>query len=150
VSALRPAGVAATVVVGQPDDRSFVPNLDQRTPDATRLSGPAGVALDGAHLVVADAENHRVLIWNAPPDASGKPADLVLGQADFTAPRPTHGRDASRPRDGYGAADADGFFSPAGVASDGKRLFVADRLNHRVLVWRAFPTRNGQPADAVL
>src|SRR5690606_38175173 len=40
--------------------------------------------------------------------------------------------------------------SPRGLDSDGTRLLVADTLNNRVLAWTAFPTRLGQPADAVL
>jgi sugar lactone lactonase YvrE len=140
---------AAAVVLGQPDATSYVPNLDQRTPSAANMSGPSGVALDGTHLVVADTENHRVLIWNAVPTANGTAADLELGQTDFTGRRPNDGRgDANL--DGFSDADADGFFYPVGVASDGTHLFVADRLNHRVLVWNTFPTANGQPADAVI
>lgn len=148
-AALR-SGQAAMTVVGQPDEKSFVPDLDQRTPDAARLSGPSAVSLDGTHLVVADTENHRVLIWSRPPAKPGTPADLVLGQRDFSAHRPNAGRGDDSPKDGYSDAGADGFFYPAGVASDGKHLFVADRLNHRVLVWRTFPTQSGQPADAVI
>jgi hypothetical protein len=140
---------AATVVLGQPDAVSYVANLDQQTPSAARLSGPSGVALDGTHVVVADTENHRVLIWKTVPTVTGAPADLELGQADFTGRRPNHGRGDTN-LDGASDADADGFFYPMGVASDGTHLFVADRLNHRVLVWNTFPTTNGQRADAVL
>jgi sugar lactone lactonase YvrE len=141
--------VVASVVVGQPDVESYVANLDQQTPSATRMSGPAGVALDGTHLVVADSENHRVLIWNAVPTVTGAAADLVLGQTDFSGRRPNRGRgDANG--DGFSDADADGFFYPMGVASDGSHLFVADRLNHRVLAWNSFPTSNGQAADRVI
>ena len=140
----------ARAVVGQPDATSYVPNLDQVSPSAARLSGPAGVALDGTHLIVADSENHRVLVWNKVPAGSGVPADLVLGQSDFTSRRPNHGRGDVSPLDGFSDAAADGMFYPTGVASDGTRLYVADRQNHRVLVWARFPTKSGQPADAVL
>ncbi len=140
---------AASVVLGQPDAMSYVPNLDQMTPSAARLSGPSGVALDGTHLLVSDTENHRVLIWNTVPTSSGAPADVVLGQADFTGRRPNHGNgDANG--DGLSDADATGFFYPTGVASDGTHVFVADRVNSRVLVWNSFPTSNGQAADAVI
>lgn len=142
--------VDATVVVGQPDMASYVPNLDQLTPSAARLSAPGGVALDGIRLIVADTENHRVLVWSTLPQQNGTPASLVLGQADFTGVRPNRGRADASPRDGRSDAAADGFFAPTGVASDGTRLFVADRANNRVLVWNTFPTQNGQPADAVL
>jgi NHL repeat-containing protein len=139
----------ASVVLGQPDAASYVPNLDQQTPSAARMSGPAGIALDGTHLIVADTENHRVLIWNSVPSATATPADLVLGQTDFSGRRPNRGRgDANG--DGFSDSDANGFFYPTGVASDGTHLFVADRLNNRVLVWNHFPTSNGQVADAVI
>lgn len=141
---------AAALVIGQPDMVSYIPNLDQRTPNDSRVSGPGGVALDGTHLIVADTENHRVLIWSSVPTRSGQPADLVLGQADFQGRRPNRGRGDVSPRDGFSDADADGFFEPTGVASNGSRLFVADRLNHRVLIWRTFPSAIGQPADEVL
>jgi hypothetical protein len=141
--------LAASVVLGQPDATSYVFNAGQQGPTAAGMSGPAGVALDGTHLIVSDTENHRVLIWNSIPSATATPADLVLGQATFTTGRPNRGRgDANA--DGYSDANADGFFYPIGVASDGTHLFVADRMNNRVLVWNTFPTSNGQAADAVL
>ncbi len=143
-------GAAATVVLGQTDAQSFVPNLDQHTPSAARLSGPAGVALDGTHLIVADTENHRVLIWNTVPTQTGAAADLVLGQSNFSGNRPNRGRGDLNPQDGFSDADSDGFFAPTGVASDGTHLFVSDRLNHRILGWNTFPTSNGQAADAVI
>jgi hypothetical protein len=140
----------ATVVLGQPDAKSYVPNFDQVSPAADRLSGPGGVALDGTHLIVADTENHRVLIWLKVPVATGAPADIVLGQGDFSGRRPNHGRGDINPVDHFSDADADGFFGPTGVTSDGTHLFVADRLNHRVLGWSTFPVKNGQAADIVI
>src|SRR5260370_1066659 len=50
----------------------------------------------------------------------------------------------------FGEADAAGFCGPPGVAWTGTRLFVADRMNHGILIWRGFPTARGQPADAVM
>jgi sugar lactone lactonase YvrE len=140
---------SASIVVGQPNATSYNPNLGKATAGAGGMSGPAGVALDGTHLIVSDTENHRVLIWNTVPVASGVPADLVLGQIDFTGQLPNHG-DGDTNGDGFSEADGIGFFYPTGVASDGTHLFVADRVNNRVLVWNTFPTENGQPADNVL
>jgi hypothetical protein len=142
-------GPAASVVLGQTNATSYVPNVNQETPSASTLSGPSGVALDGTHLIVADTENHRVLIWNTVPTTTGTAADIVLGQTDFSGRRPNSGRgDASG--DGFSDAAADGFFFPMGVASNGTNLFVVDRMNNRVLVWNTFPTTNGQSADAVI
>ena len=150
VSDIAGGNAQAVAIVGQPDASSYVPNVDQRSPSGSTLSGPGGVALDGTHLIVADTENHRVLVWNKIPTGMGAPADLVLGQPDMSSHLPNRGRGDVAPRDGFSDADADGFFAPTGVASDGTRLAVADRLNHRVLVWTTFPTRSGQPADLVL
>ncbi len=144
------ADAAAFAAVGQPDGGSYFANADLSSPSATSLSGPEGVVLDGTHLVVADTENHRVLIWNTVPTTSDAPADVVLGQADFKGTRPNRARKDVSPLDGFSDVDADGFFYPTGVASDGTHLFVADRFNHRVLAWDSFPTQNGKPADRVL
>ncbi len=140
---------AAATVLGQADFTSFTPNVDQVSPSASTLSGPAGVALDGTHLIVADTQNHRVLIWNTVPTANGQAANIVLGQSDFTGSRPNHGNGDSD-GDGFSDADDEGMFYPTGVASDGTHLFVADRVNHRVLVWSTFPTADGQAADSVI
>ncbi len=148
-TAVTANGTPATVVLGQANATSYIPNVDQQTPSATTLSGPAGVSLDGTHLIVSDTENHRVLIWNTVPTTTGTPADLVLGQTSFSARLPNAGRGDSN-GDGFSDPDATGFFYPMGVASDGTHVFVADRLNNRVLIWNSFPTLNGQPADAVI
>lgn len=144
------ANVAATVIVGQPDAYTFVPNVNQVGASAQTLSGPSAVVLDDTRLIVADTENHRVLLWSPVPTTSGQPANVVLGQGDFMGRKPNRGRgDANL--DGFGDADADGLFAPSGLATDGTRLFVADRLNHRILVWNDLGTvQSGKPADAVL
>jgi DNA-binding beta-propeller fold protein YncE len=72
--------------------------------------------------------------------SSAVDASLVLGQAGFDVGSLNRG----------GAPSAATLAAPEGVWSDGTRLFVADTGNHRVLVWNAFPTSNGQPADVIL
>lgn len=133
-AALATTETPAAVVVGQPDATSFIPNVDQTKPSNKTLSGPGGVALDATHLYVADTENHRVLVWTPIPTTNGAPATYVLGQSDFSGRRPNHGRkDADL--DGFSDVDADGMFAPTGIATDGTHLYVADRMNNRVLVW---------------
>ena len=51
---------------------------------ATTLNVPTGIAVCGDVLAVADAWNHRVLLWHGLPTRANQPADVVLGQADFT------------------------------------------------------------------
>jgi sugar lactone lactonase YvrE len=98
---------------------------------ASTLYGPAGVAIgpDG-RLFVTDYENHRVLAWNdAAHRTSGSPADLVLGQPDFTSHAP-------------GTSSA-GLTHPEGVTVDPQgNVFVADTDNHRVLLFEP-PLTNG-------
>jgi hypothetical protein len=97
------------------------------------LGFPSDVCVAANRIVVADTLNHRVMVWNGIPAASGANADLVLGQPDFA----TVSSGLSPVK----------MSQPSGVWTDGVRLVVADSGNHRVLVWNAFPTSNGQPAD---
>lgn len=110
-------------------------------PGAATLNVPTGIVACGAGLAVADAWNHRVLVWWRAPTASHVAADIVLGQEDFSAV------DANR---GAENAAADSLFWPYGLHWDGERLWVADTGNRRVLMWRGVPQRSGQPADLVL
>lgn len=130
----------AEMLIGQPDFDSEGRNAKGAV-GAASLNVPTGVAAADGILAVADAWNHRVLIWHGFPEASNQPADVVLGQADFGGHFANRGADA--PTAGtlnwcYGVTIADG------------RLFVADTGNRRVLMWHRVPERNGAPADLVL
>lgn len=127
-------------VIGQPDFTSEGQNA-KAPPTAASVSVPTGICSDGQRLIVADAWNHRVLIWHTLPQDSHVPADQVLGQADFTSGQPNRGQ--SEPT-------ASTLHWPYGVMVQGGRLYVADTGNRRVLVWRTLPTENGQPADFAL
>lgn len=111
------------------------------TPSAASLNVPTGIAACGKGIAVADGWNHRVLIWHKPPTKHNQPADLVLGQADFSVGIGNRGNDKP---------SASSLFWPFGVSWDGTRLWVADTGNRRVLMWSGLPTYNGQPADLVL
>ena len=76
---------AANVVLGQTDFTSakvFGPPLS--TPTASSLRGPQGVWIQNGKLYVADTQDYRVLIWNSIPTTNNQPADLVLGQSNFS------------------------------------------------------------------
>jgi len=133
-------GAPADLVIGQPNFHSEGRNACGACGPAT-LNVPTGIAVTGDVLAVADAWNHRVLIWHRLPTRSNQPADVVLGQADFTGGLPNRGtRNA-------GAATLNWCY---GVAILGDALIVADTGNRRVLVWHRIPQRNGTPADLVL
>jgi uncharacterized protein (TIGR03437 family) len=125
----------ASAVLGQP-------NFTTVTNPYTTQSGfrnPTNVASDGKILVVSDTDNNRVLIWNSIPTTAaqnGEPADIVLGQSNFTTAN-------------IGLSSS-GMRGPQGVWVQGNQLFVADTQNHRVLIWNSIPTSNGQAADVVL
>lgn len=136
------APAAASVAVGQPELTTFATACDWGSLDDPQS---AFVTPDGK-LIVADQNNNRILIWNALPTANGAPANLVLGQATMTSCLANDDPNAPLLGDVTGST----LYHPTDVWSDGTRLVVADAGNNRVLVWKAFPTANGQPADAVI
>lgn len=93
---------------------------------------PGNIAADGIHLVLADRNNNRVLIWNKLPSGNTAP-DLVLGQKNFFTNNP--------------GASLDNLNWPVGAAIGGGKLIVADTYNDRILIWNTFPAQNGQAAD---
>ncbi|MCX6623753.1 MAG: hypothetical protein NTY38_22345, partial [Acidobacteria bacterium] len=128
----------ASTVLGQPDfsTTEFV------KPTQSSLRQPTAVATDGTMVAIADTDNNRILIWKSVPSTNGTPADLVLGQANFTSNRIV-GTGSSSP-------NATSLRGPQGVWLDNGRIFVADTQNHRILIWTRSITQNGQPADIVL
>lgn len=133
-------GQNADVVLGQKDFTTLKP----LTVDASTLRGPQGVWIQNGKLFVADTMNHRVLIWNTVPTRNETPADIVLGQANFTtAPEPDLTKQLLN-------AQANTLLNPVSVTSDGVRLFVADLGHNRVLIWNSIPTQNQAPANIVL
>jgi hypothetical protein len=127
-------GVPADVVVGKPSMTDV--SIACTAASTSYIEGAWAV---GGKLIVSDTGQNRVLVWNSIPTASGQPADLVLGQPDFT----TCGANT-------GGLSASSLYRPEGVWSDGTRLLVADADNARVLLWTTFPTANGASADVVL
>ena len=124
----------ADVVLGQPDFTSTNIGITQST-----MRTPTAVASDGRVLAVADSDNNRVLIWNSIPSANGTPADVVVGQPNFTS--------NSIPGNIPSAKSMRG---PSGLWIQNGKLYVADTQNHRVLIFNSIPTSNGAAADLVL
>ena len=124
---------SADVVVGQTDMVS-----DKAETSRTGLNDPSSVAIsrDGK-MIIADAANQRVLIYNQVPTSNGAIADLVLGQKSFFDKK-------------WGLNERE-FSWPYGVAVDSEnRLAISEYGNNRVVVYNEIPTTNYAAADVVL
>ncbi len=128
-------GAAQQGTTASPD--AFPPGLNN-TATTSNMQTPTAVASDGTILAVADTDNNRVLIWSSIPTSMNQPANIVLGQSDFT-----HSTVVSPPT-------ASSLRGPQGVWIQNGKLYVADTQNYRILVWNSIPTANNQAADLVL
>ena len=113
------------------------------TVTASSLLYPSGIWSDGQKIIIADAWNHRVLIWHALPTQFGQAADVVIGQADFTSNLPNIHGIGHMP-------SAQSLNWPYGVSVYDGKLFVADTGNRRVLVYNSIPDANFAKADLVI
>jgi hypothetical protein len=127
--------VPPDLVLGQSDFSVMTANRGG-TASASTLYAPQGVLILGGKLYVCDTGNNRVLIWNSIPKQSGAPADVVIGQPDFTTTSGTTGSTK--------------LYSPNGLASNGKVLAVMDSANNRIMIWNQMPISSGTPADLVV
>jgi hypothetical protein len=135
----------ADVVLGQPDAASHSENRGGPA-GADSFRWPHDVAGRDDLLLVADAGDHRVLGWSPQPEAD-RPADLVVGQSDFTSAEEWP----------YGPHTNDRMRFPYAVCLDSggldgrERLAVADTANNRILLWDGMPDGPvGRGADHVL
>ncbi|HXC63419.1 MAG TPA: hypothetical protein VNZ67_03625, partial [bacterium] len=131
-------GESADLALGQPGLVSGTANTGGLS--AASLDVPERLSSDGVHLVVPDAVNNRVLLWNSLPTGTGQGADVVLGQPGFTTNLANQG----------GPAAANTLYEPGAAFVAGGHLFVSDYGNNRVLIWNSIPTANDTPADLVL
>ena len=77
-------GQPADLVLGQPDFNTVEPIVAT----ASSFRGPQGVWIQNGKLFVADTQNNRIMIWNSIPTTNNQPADLELGQSNFTTVSP--------------------------------------------------------------
>ncbi|HYP08178.1 MAG TPA: hypothetical protein VER03_18235, partial [Bryobacteraceae bacterium] len=148
-------GQAARAVIGQE-------TFTRQRPGASSavLGAVGGIAYANDTLIVVDStrltaapQNQRVLIYRGISQQIPDPklsrhnwdyrcpvcraeADTVVGQPDFA--KTDFGLAQNRLR------------TPTGVATDGRRLVVADTDNNRVLIWNNIPANIDAPADLVL
>ncbi len=127
-------GPTADYVIGQGNFTSSTANTTQ-----TKLYNPTGVSADGfGNLWVADRDNNRVLMFANPPLIAGPPANLVLGQANYTTSTAN-------------ATGAGTLNHPTAVLVSRTSIWVADDYNNRVLRWdNAADRTDGGNATAVI
>lgn len=130
------------VVLGQEEEKGTGRNANQLV-SASTLQYPSGLWSDGEKLIVADAWNHRVLIWHQMPTRVGQPADVAVGQKNFNSNEPNLTGLNAR-------CSAQTLYWPYGVFSDGKQLWIADTGNRRVLHFNDIPTESFCAADHVI
>jgi hypothetical protein len=123
----------ADVVLGQPDFTTEGAQADGRGPERG-LRLPTGVLVERGRLVVADAWNHRILIWDRVPTRSDVAPDVVIGQPDATSVEENRG----------GACGPTTLYWPFGIGVVDGVFYVADTGNRRVLAWPGLP----EPDDA--
>ncbi|WP_309892495.1 NHL repeat-containing protein [Archangium sp.] len=119
-------GQPADVVLGQ---ASFTTNAAATTQSG--LSAPTAVTSTGLQFLVADNGNNRVLVWNQYPTTPGAPADLVLGQPDFTTAY------TYDPTTVGSNPSARSLQQPSGLLLAWPHLLVSDTKNNRVLVFQS-------------
>jgi hypothetical protein len=130
------------LVIGQATSSATGRNAGgQASPQS--LQYPSGIWTDGQKLIVADAWNHRVLIWNSFPKSNNQPSDVVLGQDDFSGNQPNKKGVNEVP-------SANSLYWPYGITVWNGKLFVADTGNRRVLVFNSIPLISGANADHVI
>jgi hypothetical protein len=151
----------ADLVLGQPSfNVANQPDLTKSTTDAhaNTLLNPVSVSSDGTRLYVADLGNSRVLIWNSIPTTNQQPADVVVGQKDMDTGTendssnlcPSNGTASDGTTLTYPARCNKTMDFPRFALSDGRRLFIADGGNDRVLIYNTIPTQNAAAADVIL
>jgi len=155
-------GEPSNVVLGQEDfadcleNRGLSTTLDEMTSglgdenldgftiskaEEDTLSMPAGLCVIDGKLYVVDSGNHRVARWNGIPSDDGEPPTLVMGQDNLEE------NEANR----QGLVGSGSLFFPTGISSgDDQHVFVADKDNHRVLIWKKIPFSDGWNADISL
>ncbi len=157
-----------SIVLGQPNFTSAnqpVPSATAPTAAANQLYRPESVTTDGGHVFVSDLGFNRVLIWNTVSPSMDQPADVEVGQLNFTETTADNSDVCYAASSTSTVAQSGGAYAlpvgtqgqcqsnlnfPRYALSDGTRLFIADSGNDRVLIYNTIPTQNGTLASGVL
>lgn len=143
----------ASVVLGQPDLNSNLPNQSEDTnpsPTSATLWQPTDAHFDSSEnqLYISDTGNNRILVFDDVVDnfgmlalTNGTTADRVLGQLDFTSRDTNQGGNSPTSRTLNG---------PRGLHVADGQVAAADTGNNRVLIWSSIPSSSNEAASTVL
>ena len=152
----------AYLVIGQGDFSMRMSNRGADDPGDNTLSEPQAICRFGEMLFISDRGNHRVLIWEQPPEEDGEPAGILLGQEDYADCLENRGITTTLDEmtSGLGDENLEGFTisrceddtvsQPMGIQVIDGKLYVVDSGNHRVLRWDIMPTDDGEVPGMVL
>lgn len=117
------------LVLGQKD---FTTNEHRQGLDGMNWPGNVSLGQNG-RLAVTDTNNHRVLLWNSFPSASGQPADLEISLSAFNSP-----------------GNPQRLEWPWGVWTDGEKLAVVATRGAAILIWNSWPSSATKAPDQIL
>ncbi len=127
----------ATYAIGQPD--LLTRTMNHGGLSATSLSIPSSVTMLGEKLVIGDAANGRILIWNTVPSNATTAANSIIGLANFTTP--------IQGSPSFGSSTLTAYFN---VATSDNKIYAVDRFANRILVWNQIPPSGTTGADTLL
>jgi hypothetical protein len=152
----------AYMVIGQGDFSMNMANRGADDPGDNTLCEPQYIHRYGEMLYISDRGNHRILVWEQPPEENGEPASIVLGQEDFADCLENRGITTTLDEmtSGLGDENLDGFTisqgeedtmsQPAGLCVISGKLYAVDSGNQRTVRWNGLPTEDGEPPNMVL
>ncbi len=139
---------SASIVVGQPTmyqnyRNQHPPGEPPWIPGANTLHWPDGAFASGdGKFLVSDSFNNRTLVFNSFPAFNNLSASVVIGQPQLSVWYYAN-------QLGDPAANTHYESRQVTVTSGGK-ILIADRMNHRVLVFNSIPDSNDADASVVV
>ncbi|AFY00804.1 NHL repeat-containing protein [Bdellovibrio bacteriovorus] len=129
------SNIAANYVIGQTAMTSAAANQGS-TPTSRTLNLPRSLFATSTHLFIGDDSNFRSMMYTLPITAHNVAANHTVGQPDFTS---------NLSANTGTILNGNSFYWPRDSKVVGNKLFVADYLNNRVLIYNTVPLNQEQP-----
>ncbi|HRP70202.1 MAG TPA: hypothetical protein PLY93_11770, partial [Turneriella sp.] len=131
---------AADFAIGQANLTTNTTTDADFTIQSDYLKAPTDVLLHNNHLYISDTGYHRVLVFNTVPTIVDQKPNLIIGHSAANNILPNRGLPVA----------AEGLNYPTNLTAVGNTLAVADRDNHRALLYNLPITANAEAAQKVL